>query len=64
MIKNNDCTTGNLLDYEHFSDHYKLNAIDLCKKIELENPDLKQQISFAVKIEEDNGATMFGRKYV
>ena len=52
------------MDYEHFSDHYKLNAIDLRKKIELENPDLKQQISFAVKIEEDNGATMFGRKYV
>ena len=27
--KNNDYTTGNLLDYEYFKDHYKLIAIDL-----------------------------------
>ena len=38
MRKNNDYTTGNLLD---FKDHYKLIAIDLNKKTELENPDLK-----------------------
>ena len=25
----NDYTTGNLLDYEYFSKHYKLTAIDL-----------------------------------
>ena len=31
MNKNNDHTTGNLLDYEHFSKHYKLIAIDLTK---------------------------------
>ena len=41
MEKNNDYTTGNLLDYEYFSKHYKLIAIDLSKQIELENPDLK-----------------------
>ena len=41
MGRNNDCTTGNLLDYEYFSKHYKLIAIDLSKKIELENPNLK-----------------------
>ena len=29
MIKNNDHTTGNLLDYEHFWNQYKLIAIDL-----------------------------------
>ena len=29
MNKNNDYTTGSLLDYEYFSNHYKLNAIDL-----------------------------------
>ena len=46
MSKNNDSTTANLLDYEYFKDHYKLIAIDLSKQIELENPDLKQQINF------------------
>ena len=40
MRKNNDYTTGNLLDYEHFS-KYHLIAIDLSKQIALENPDLK-----------------------
>ena len=29
MSKNNDYTTGNLLDYKYFSKHYKLIAIDL-----------------------------------
>ena len=58
MSKNNDYTTGNLLDHEYFSKYYKLIAIDLSRKIELENPDLKQQISFIGKLEEDE-ATMF-----
>ena len=31
MSKNNDYTTGNLLDYEYFSKHSKLIAIDLRK---------------------------------
>ena len=31
ISKNNDYTTGNLLDYEYFSKHYKLIAIDLSK---------------------------------
>ena len=59
MNKNNDYTTGNLLDCDYFSKHYKLIAIDLSKQIDLENPDLRQQINFIGKIEEDNGATMF-----
>ena len=50
MSKNNDYTTGNLLDYEYFSDHYKLIAIDLSKQIELENPDLKQKINFVGRL--------------
>ena len=29
MSKNNDYTTGNLLDYEYFSNHCKLITIDL-----------------------------------
>ena len=33
MGRNNDYTTGNLLDYEYFSKHYKLIAIDFSKQI-------------------------------
>ena len=58
MSKINDYTTGNLLDYEYFKDHYKLTAINLSKQIELQNPDLKQQINFTGRLEENN-ATMF-----
>ena len=42
MSKIDDYTTGNSLDYEYFSEHYKLIAINLSKKFELENPDLKK----------------------
>ena len=56
--KNNDYTTGNLLDYEYFSKQYKLIVIDLSKQIELENLDLRQQINFIGKLEDDK-ATMF-----
>ena len=59
MSKNSDYTTGNLLDYEYFLIHYRLIAIDLSKQIELENPDLKPQINFIGKLEENNGTTMF-----
>ena len=31
ISKNNDYTTGNLLDCEYFSEHYKQIAIDLSK---------------------------------
>ena len=51
MGRNNDYTTGNLLDYEYFSKDYKLIAIDLNKQIELENPDLKQLINFIGRLE-------------
>ena len=58
MSKNNNYTTSNLLDYEYFKDHYKLTGIDLSKEIEFENPDLKEQINFVGRLEENN-ATMF-----
>ena len=57
MSKNNDYTTGNLLDYEYFSNHYRLIAIDLSKQIELENPALKQKSNFIGRLEEN--ATIF-----
>ena len=47
-----------LLDYEYFSKHFKLIAIDLSKQIELEKADLQQQINFISKYEDDR-ATMF-----
>ena len=33
ISKNSYYTTGNLLDYQYFSKHYKLSAIDLSKKL-------------------------------
>ena len=57
--KTNNYTTGNLLDYEYFSKHYKLIAIDLSKQIELENLDLRQQINFSGKLDDDKAAMFF-----
>ena len=59
MNKNNDYTTGNLLDYEYFSKYYKLIAKDLSKQIELGNFDLKKQINFIGRLQRNEGATMF-----
>ena len=59
ISKNNEYTAGNLLDYENFKDHYKLIAIDLNKQTELENPDLKQQINFIRRLEENNAIMFF-----
>ena len=51
--RNNEYTTGNLLDYDYFKKHYKLIAIDLSKQQVLqENEDLIQQINFIGKLEE------------
>ena len=58
MGRNNDYTTSNLLDYEYFSKHYKLIAIDLSKQIVLKNSDLKQQINFIGRLERNGGAAM------
>ena len=52
---NNDYTTGNLLDHElKNSTLYKLIAVDLNKEIDLENSDLKQQISFIGTLGKDS----------
>ena len=59
LIRNSDYTTGNLLDYEYFSKHYKLIAIDLSKRIELENPNFKQQINFFFGKPGDDRASLF-----
>ena len=46
------------MDCEGLSKYHKLIAIDLSKQTELENPDLKQQINFISRLDEDN-AKMF-----
>ena len=52
ISRNNEYTTGNLLDYDYFK-KYKLIAIDLSKQQVLqENEDLIQQINFIGKLEE------------
>ena len=57
--KNNDYTTGNLLDYDYFWKHCKLTAIDLSEQIELRNPHFKQRINVIGKPGGDNKATGF-----
>ena len=53
ISRNNEYTTGNLLDYDYFKKYYKLIAIDLSKQQVLqENEDLIQQINFVGKLEE------------
>ena len=53
ISRNNEYTTGNLLDYDYFKNYYKLIAIDLRKQQLLqENEDLIQQINFIGKLEE------------
>ena len=44
---------------DYFSNHYEVIAIDLSKQIELEKLDLKQNVNFIGKFEENNGATVF-----
>ena len=50
--KNNDYTTGNLLDYEYFSKYYRQIATDLRKKTELENPDLNNKLILLERFKE------------
>ena len=53
ISRNNECTTGNLLDYDYFKRHCKLIAIDLRKQQVLqENEDLIHQINFIGRLTE------------
>ena len=54
ISRNNEYTTGNLLDYDYFKKYYKLIVIDLSKQQVLqENEVLIQQISFIGRLEEE-----------
>ena len=48
-----------MLDYKYFSKHYKLIAIDLSKQIQIEKPDLKQQINFIGKLKDEKAQMFF-----
>ena len=53
ISRNNEYTTGDLLDYDYFKNYYKLIAIDLSKQQVLqENEDLIQQINFIGRLTE------------
>ena len=53
ISRNNEYTTGDLLNCDYFKKYYKLIAIDLSKQQVLqENEDLIQQINFIGRLEE------------
>ena len=55
-----DYTTGCLLDYSYFKDHYKMIAIDLSKQQALEaDPRAIQQINFTENLDIQGNTTMF-----
>ena len=56
MPRNDDYTTGNLLDFSYHQNSYKFIAIGLSRQT---NVSIPQQINFIENLEEDNGATIF-----
>ena len=54
MSRNDNYTTGNLLDYLYHQKYYKLIGTDLSRQT---NTSIPQQINFVEKLEEDDGAT-------
>ena len=55
-----DYTTGCLLDYSYFKDHYKMIAIDLSKQQALDaDPRAIQQINFTANLDRDGNRKMF-----
>ena len=50
--KGDDCTTGCLLNYQYFKDHFQLTAVDISKQKDLDaDPIAIQQIEFYGKLE-------------
>ena len=63
ISRNNEYTTGNLLDYVYFKKYYKLIAIDLSKQQVLqENEDLIQQTNFIGGLEQVANVYHYNRK--
>ena len=55
MLKKDDSTTGNLLDYLDHEKYDKLTGIDLSWQT---NTSIPQKIDFVEKLDEDDGAKM------
>ena len=56
MSRNDNYTTGNLLDFSYHQNYYKLIGLDLSTQ---RNTNIPQQIDFAGKLEEDDGVKCF-----
>ena len=56
MSRNNNYTTGNLLNYLYHQKYYKLIGTDLSRQTNISIP---QQIKLVAKLEEEDGAIMF-----
>ena len=58
--RGDDYTTGCLLDYSYFKDHYKMIAIDLSKQQALDaNPRAFQEINFTANLDRSGNTTKF-----
>ena len=56
MSRNDEYTTKNLLGFSYHQNYYKLIGINLSRQT---NTNIAEQINFAGKLEEDDGATRF-----
>ena len=55
MSRNNDYSTGNLLDYLYHQKYHKLTGIDLSRQT---NTSIPQQINFTGKLEDGDAAML------
>ena len=56
MSRNNDCTTGNLLDFSYRQNYYRLVGIDLSRQT---NTNIPEQTNFTGNLDENDVAAMF-----
>ena len=54
--RNNDYTSGNLLDYVYYQKHYKVGGIELSRRTNKSSPPTNY---FYRKIDKNDGVTMF-----
>ena len=60
LLQGDDYTTGCLLDYSYFKNHYKIIAIDLSKQQVLDaDPRAIQQINFTANLDRAGNRTIF-----
>ena len=56
MLRNNDYTRGNILDFSYHQNYHRFIGIDLSRQT---NTSIPQQINFTRKLKKDGDATMF-----